>query len=569
MRPETIRLTYVRAAASTTASGDRILSGQIATYGATVHPYGPWESVRLAAGSLSPASSVKLLDLHDDSAVGSVIGSMTGDGLSVDESGNVTASFRMANTARAADAHSLVRDGHVDGLSVGYLVRDGAEVLEDGEYVFEVTAADLTEVSVVPWPADHAARVSTVTAKEGSTMTTLTVTEPQDRGVVEVAPDGTRVTAAEISAAVQAALAELAPQFTAPAIPPQPGVRASEQEVTPDGYGRFLPGYTARDGQRITAGDYMSAVMRMRDGDGAAYARIAAALSSDTTTSVPGLLPVQIMQPIINTLSDVRPLFESCNLRVMPAIGSKFQRPKIKTHVAVGEQVTELTEVPSQAMEVSLDDVTKRTIAGALKLSVQSLDWSTPALLDLVIADFARVYAKWTEQDISKAFAAAATGTAIVVDPADGLALNAAFYDATAESWTAGGVIPNRAWMSLKGWSTIGSQGDKQGRPLYPYFGSSVNSMGSLSPAGMLSGGGETGSYRPVVAPYLAAGKDLFVGPSEYCEVYEDRRGMLRVADPSALGQVIGWYGYIASYFAVPDSIVPITFKTPVKPETK
>jgi HK97 family phage prohead protease len=559
MKPQVIRLTgalgpHVQAAA-VAADDTKTMSGQIATYGATVHPHGPWENVRLAAGSLSPAGPVKLMDEHDG-----VIGSLDGP-ITEDEDGNVFAAFRFAKTARASDVHSLVRDGHVDGLSVGYLVRDGQEVIEDGQAVFEVTAADLLEVSVVAWPADHAARISTVTAKEGRTMT---VTEPQDRGVIELGPDGARATAQEISDAVQAALKALAPQYAAPAIPPQAGAVQARDEVTADGYGRFLPGYTTRDGQHITAGDYLSAVMRMRDGDSTAYARIAAA--NDVTTQIPGLLPVQIMQPVINTLSPIRPLFEACNLRVMPANGSKFQRPKIKTHVAVDEQTAELEAVASQAMEVSLDDVTKRTIAGSLKLSVQAVDWSTPALLDLVIADFADVYAKWTESDISKQFAAAATGTPIEVDPADGLALNAAFYDASAASWTEGGIMPNRAFMSLKGWSTIGSQGDKNGRPLYPFFGSQVNAMGSLSPAGMLDGGGEVGSFKPVVAPYLAAGKDLYVGPSQYCEVYEDRRGMLRVADPSALGQVIGWYGYVASYFAVPKSIVPIVFKTPVPP---
>lgn len=402
-------------------------------------------------------------------------------------------------------------------------------------------------------------------------MTTPAVTEPQDRGEVAVGPETVR-TADEISAAVQAAIAQLAPQLAAPAIPPQHAalVHQAADTIRPDGYGRFLPGWTTRDGQRITAGDYMSALMRHRDGDGAAWARISAAIDAEhrvnaadqTTAPVPGLLPVQIIQPIIDTLSPIRPLFESLTACPMPSIGNKFQRPSINQHVAVGEQAKELTAVASQAMEVKLDDVTKRTVAGSLRLSVQSIDWTTPALLDLVISDFAQVYAKWTEQDVSGVFVTNAKGTAVVGDPADPAALNAAFYNATAGSWKAGGIMPNRAWLSLDSWAAIGSQVDGNKRPLYPFFGSAVNAMGTLSPAGMLSGGGEVGSYRPVVAPYLPDGS-IVVGPSQYYEVYEDRRGMLRVADPSALGQVIAWYGYIASYPAVPTAYVPITKAAP------
>lgn len=576
MRPELIRTTVdagltVLAAAGTGPESPRTLAGRIATYGQTVTPQGPWPRVRLAQGSLSPALSVKLLSNHD----GPVIGSMNPDGFAVDGGGVVSASFRMAQTAAADEAASLIRDGHVDGLSVGYIVRDGREVMEDGEPIFEVTQADLIEVSVVPWPADTDARVSTISAREGRPMTTPTVTEPQDRGEVAVGPEAVR-TADEISAAVQAALAQLAPQYAAPAIPPQHAhmvAAASDDRIRPDGYGRFLPGWTTRDGQRITAGDYMSALMRHRDGDGAAWSRISAAIEAEnrvnaadqTTAPVPGLLPVQIIQPVIDTLSPIRPLFESLTARAMPSIGNKFQRPSIDKHVAVGEQTKELAAVASQAMEVKLDDVTKRTVAGSLRLSVQSIDWTTPALLDLVISDFAKVYAKWTEQDVSSVFYTNAKGTAVVGDPADPAALNAAFYNATATSWKAGGIMPNRTWLSLDSWAAIGAQVDGNKRPLYPFFGSAVNALGTLSPAGMLSGGGEVGSYRPVVAPYLPDGS-IVVGPSDYYEIYEDRRGMLRVADPSALGQVIAWYGYIASYPAVPEAYVPITKAAPTAP---
>ncbi|MDG4860136.1 HK97 family phage prohead protease [Streptomyces sp. T-3] len=573
MRPELIRVTCAADTLSEApspeagGSGQRTITGRIATYGADVSPMGPWSVVRLAEGALNVPDApgrVKLLMGHDDARV---IGSLAEDGFAVDGQ-EVTASFRLARTAAADEALTLAQDGHLDGLSVGYLVRDGRDLVEDGNDVFEVTAADLYEVSLVAFPADHQARVSAVTAKDNHAMTA--VSEPQDRGVIDVAPaDGPSalVTAEQISEAVRAAMAQLAPERTAPAAAPDLGGVRAEQAVTPDGWGRFVPGYTARNGTHVTAGDYISALLRHRDGDSDAWGRVQAALADDTTAKVPGLLPVPVVQPIIDTLAPIRPVFESLSSRVMPANGSKFQRPHIKTHVAVGEQTTELTEVPSQAMEVVLSDVSKRTIAGALRLSVQSIDWTTPALLDLVVSDFAKVYARWTEEDMSAKFAAGATGSPLLVGAAaDPVKFNGAMYQATAQSWNEGGVLPNRVWMSTDVWSLIGSMVDANSRPLYPYFGSASNALGTLSPGRMLAGGNgnEVGSYAPVVGPFLPKGT-LIVGPSQYAEVYEDRRGMLRVADPSALGQVLGWYGYIANYNAVPKSFVPVKFEDPKK----
>ena len=73
--------------------------------------------------------------------------------------------------------------------------------------------------------------------------------------------------------------------------------------------------------------------------------------------------------------------------------GKTFGRPKITQHVTVGPQTAEKTELPSQKMVIGEVPFTKGTFGGAVDVSRQDIDWTSPAAWDILIRDLADVYA--------------------------------------------------------------------------------------------------------------------------------------------------------------------------------
>lgn len=542
----------------------RYLTGRMITYGSVIHPHGAYSAVRFLPGSIEAHEElgrIKLLRDHDAATPLGVLSALDDDGAAV------SGTFRLGSHAQASDAVALVADGILDGLSVGVRVLESRAVEEDDQLIQEVTRAQLREVSLTPIPADDDARVSDVAATRKET--------PMPETLTESVPPPAAVTASEVGDIVRAALAERAPADAAP-LSPSAVVTAAERSghvshngmvIDAEGYGRSGPAYCSPRGERISAGDYMSAYLQARIGGAQEpWQNIRAALAHQKTSDVPGLLPPVIVQPLIDTFNDARPVFDSLSLRVMPAQGAKFSRPQVTQHVKVGVQAEEKTEVVSQPMKLVLNEVAKRTIAGALNVSVQAIDWTSPAILDLIINDFARAYAQWSEADISTSFAAAAGGTPVNADPADPASINKALFTASAAVYKDSFSVPNTVWMSPDVWATLGSLVDKNGRPLYPFL-NPQNAFGSLSPTD-ITGGGQVGPFRVVVGPGLPTGT-FIVGNSRYAEVYEDRRGMLRAEEPSVLGVQLAWYGYVATYVSVPKAFVPIKLvpATPEAPE--
>lgn len=100
------------------------------------------------------AGRVKLLAQHD--AKSFPIGRAS---LLREDARGLYSEFVVSKTARGDEALELVRDGTLDGLSVGFAaVRD----TWTRDHVRQVLEAKLYEVSVVPWPAYDGARISAV-----------------------------------------------------------------------------------------------------------------------------------------------------------------------------------------------------------------------------------------------------------------------------------------------------------------------------------------------------------------------------------------------------------------------
>lgn len=560
MRPDTITVqaaATVRAADAQATAGPRMLDGVLATYGETVHPYGPWYAVRLAKGAFeipTQLSDVKMLADHDRSRVIGVLDTTD------DQGDSVTGALRFGRTQAANEAFMQAEDGILDGLSVGYRVIDGRDLVEDGKNVFEVTRAALFEVSLVAWPADSTARVTTVTASSRGTDLMNALPAPP---VVPTQPQPATLTDAQLDSIAAALGTRMAP---VPSVNPVPGSEARIATVTATERPGRYPAARGRDGKLYTAGDYFSAYHgAINSGQWDQFRTIQAALADELTSDVPGLLPTAIIGELLGRAVGRRDVWDSLRSRDMPMLGAEFSRPKITQHVDVARQLLQKTQVATRKMTVELEPVAKQTLAGALDIAVQVIDWTAPSFINEVVVDFVAIYLAATNSKAATDLVAAQViGAQSVVW--DGTAPTLVKALAEAAGLVINGVdpemesAPNTVWLSIDQWVALAGLIDTTGRPLLPSVGP-MNASGQIdlsTPQTGVSGMG----FRWVVSKKLPAGT-FIMGDSTYTESYENGRRFLRADRPDTLGLDLAYMGYTATYFPYPKTLVSIAPATP------
>jgi HK97 family phage major capsid protein len=278
------------------------------------------------------------------------------------------------------------------------------------------------------------------------------------------------------------------------------------------------------------------------------------AAAHQTTGDNPGLLPQQILEPVLNWVDQSRPLVNALGPRNLPS--GAWSRPRVTQHTAVAPQAGEKQELTSRKMIIGMVPVTAQTYGGYVNVSRQNIDWTQPSIMDLVINDLAGVYAQETEKALAAAVDAATTaGPVIPTGPTTGAAVSAAI-------WTAVGSV----YAATKGAGRviIACSPDMLGLlgPLFP----PVNPTNAQS-AGFSAGDYATGANGQIsgLQVIVSAGFDagtIIVMSTAAVEVYEDRIGSLQVVEPSVLGVQVAYAGYFAPLVIEPTAIIEIT-KTP------
>lgn len=280
-----------------------------------------------------------------------------------------------------------------------------------------------------------------------------------------------------------------------------------------------------------------------REDQAAAQARLVRALATQTTADTPGLLPEPIVGQVMNTLDAVRPFVDSFGARPLPnGSGAKFSRPKITQHTTADVQAAEKTEVASQKMIVGSVEFARKTIAGAVNVSRQDIDWTSPSAWDILVQDLADVYALRTESWAAGIFLPLVTQATAAVATDDLAGWTAALYEAAILVYgtppTAGiGRLPNKIWCSIDMWGHLGSLVDDKVIVFGP------------NPAGQSSVDSFTGSMLQlprIVVPSFPAGT-VVVGNSMGFEFYEERIGLLSAVEPAILGVEVAYGGYVAA----------------------
>jgi phage head maturation protease len=294
-----------------------------------------------------------------------------------------------------------------------------------------------------------------------------------------------------------------------------------------------------------TPAEYISAFVTNPDKFAEMRAGIEAAAPNVLTSDIPGVLPLPIVQPVYNNFIGRRPVIDAIGAKAMPQGGKVFIRPEVTTHTSIGVQSTENTALTQGTFVVTDNQVTKGSYGGFVTLSEQSIDWSTPEIIGLVLDDMGRIYANATDNVAADNLVAGATVTsnfasATETDPS----YWHAWISAAATTILSGsnGNLPTHLFLSPDYWGTLLGLSDSSKRPLFPAVGP-MNAYGNLMPG---QPNGSAFGLQVVVDRNFAA-NTIIVGDASGYEIFEQQKGAISIDVPSTLSRTIAFRGYLAT----------------------
>ena len=473
----------------------------------------PWDTVATVSGGEKVmfkrgafdlnAKPARLLENHDGRPIGIV-----SELVDLDNGLGFSATF--ARSKAADDVIELIQMSAYDSVSVGAVPK---KFKYDKNGVMIVSSATLSELSVVAVPAYADAIIDSIAASEPDPDVEEEATEPQ--------PD-TSLQEETMSQETQV-------EASAPdAIPTSPIFASAKKEF-------HMP----------SAAEYISAAFVGGDQWRAMSEGIRAAAPNVLTSDIPGVLPLPIVQPVYNNFIGRRPVIDAIGAKAMPQGGKVFIRPEVTTHTSIGNQATENTALTQGTFVITDNQVTKGTYGGYVTLSEQSIDWSQPEIISLVLDDMARIYANQTDDVAADALVAGATNT-LNFDDADygDPAKWAEFvYWAAAEIIkNSNGNLPTHIFVDTNMWQRLGRLSDTSKRPLFPISGP-MNAFGTMEPTSY-----EANAFglRVVVDRNFAA-NTLIVGNADGFECWEQQKGLVSIENPSLLARTIAFRGYFAA----------------------
>ena len=400
---------------------------------------------------------------------------------------------------------------------------------QDGTMIIE--SASWQELSLVPIGAfGDMANIATVAAsihqEPEKDDIDLSTDEPSEQEVTEMSEP--------VAPAVEATI-PTAPLFA----------QAKRQFVMPTAAEYLAAMHTGGDTYHNVNAAYKEAVRSQQTA-------LQAAAGDVLTTDTPGLLPVPVLGPLFQDLNFVRPVVTAFGARSMPNTPSKtFVRPTITTHTSAATQ-TEGSAVSATTMVIASNTVTKTTVAGQVTLTMQDMDFTDPASMNLILNDLAGEYMIATDNIAADNLVAGktASGSTWTVTADNPTSLINSLYDAAREIAEDSNFFPTHLCVSPDVWEKLGAQLDGSKRPILGYTTNGVIGQNSIGRVGGLAYSGmDVMGLTLVVDNNFAAGTMLVVYAPGY-EVYEAQQGVLSLANPSTLSRTFSYYGYFATFVA-------------------
>jgi HK97 family phage prohead protease len=503
---------YIEASSIECSEERREISGKIVPMGTGEIGNTNLGGVVFEAGSIEidDPSKIKLLSQHDmKKPVGRMVtATVRPDG--------IYATFKLSRSTGGNDALVMASEGLVSGLSIGAEIIASAPSRE-GHTV--VTAAKLKEVSLVTEPAFKSAQVLEIAAEE---VLPAEQVQPESEPQVE---ETTKVEAPAVEAAAEEAA--------------RPTVAASH--------------YTKERTAPISSAQYLEANIKAALGDDEARRTVRAADDSSTTNT--GLTLPQHLNTFITDTFTGRPAFNAATRGALVDSGLSFTVPRMYTNASTSPNtaptVADTNEgvAPSETgMTSAYDTVTINKFSGLQRISFELIDRSSPAFMELVMAELRKAYEKATDaaliaaltangkQDDGRALSAAALQSFISVNAAK-------IYGNT------GGDYASALVASPTQWGQIMSYADTTGRALYNAA-SPMNTSGSARPTSVV---GDVLGTNLIVDHNITTGTgddSMFLIAPSSVYTWESPTTQLRVNVLTSGEVEINLYGYLAIYVA-------------------
>ena len=435
---------------------------------------------------------------------------------------------KISTTALGDEALVLAADGVLDSVSVGV---NPTEFEIDQNGVMIVTAANWLELSLVPQPAFAGATITDVAASIPTSDEEISDNTKEEADTPEpIEPQENPVSETPAPEVIEASTVFAQPKREF--VMPSAAEYLAAMHIGGDTFRNVNEAFKLAQKKQATS--------------------LQAAAGDILTTDTPGLLPVPVLGPLFQDLNFVRPVVSAFGARAMPNTPSKtFIRPTITTHTSAATQ-TEGSAASATTMVIASNTVTKSTVAGQVTLSVQDIDFTDPAALNLVLNDLAGEYLIATDNIaadnlVSGKTASGSTWTVTADDPSG---LISALYDAAREIAEDSNYFPTHLCVSPDVWEKMGKQLDADKRPVFGY---NTNGLIGTNSIGLVSGLQYTSmnvlGLEVVVDNNFASGTMLVVYAPGY-EIYEQQRGLMSVENPSTLGRTFSYYGYFATFVA-------------------
>jgi HK97 family phage prohead protease len=444
---------------------------------------------------------------------------------------------KISATTLGNDALVMASDGTIDQVSVGV---NPTKFSYDEAGTMIIEAAEWQELSLVPIGAfGDMANISQVAASIHHEPEEISNTETQEPIEKET----------EMSEPV-------APAVEA-TIPTAPIFAQAKKEFALPSAGEYMAAY------HIGGDTFANINKAVADYTASKRTPLQAAAGDQLTTDTPGLLNVTVLGPLVQDLNFIRPTVNALGARAYPDGGAQktFIRPTITTHTDVGTQSTELSAVTARTMVIASNSVSKTTLAGQVTLSVQDIDFTNPAAMQLILNDLMGEYMIASDNFAADALLTAANASGVwdgtVAD------LLKSVYDSAVDISSGRNFTPTHMFVSPDVWGQMGQLADTTGRPVFPFIGAGLTGQNALGGGNATSWNGNPLGLQLVVDSNFAA-KTMIItrvgqGSGDAFEFYESIRGLQSLENPSILGRNMSFHGYVSTFAAIGGMIRKIT----------
>ena len=287
---------------------------------------------------------------------------------------------------------------------------------------------------------------------------------------------------------------------------------------------------------------------------------IEAAAGDVVSSNVAGIVPLPLLGPVFADINYIAPLLTAVGTRAMPGggTGSSFIRPTWSTHPTVSEQSNQLDAVSATTSVIAANTVTKKTFAGATTLSYQTVDFTDPAAMAVIMQDLAGQYLLAIDNFACDNLVAAASSDGVWNETPEDLIKS--IYDCAVTSAAATNFLPTHIAVDPATWGLIGQLVDSNKRPIFPAIGApGLVGQNTLGAGSAVSYSGMNPLGLNIIVDRNFAAKTMVIFNANAYEIYRADRGLLSVENPSTVSRTMSMFGYAATFAANSSMIRKIT----------